>query len=66
MGIAALFATGTIIGIPVAVILAVASAIVGVGALIIGGLALACNSGGYIGIGLGGLVLGCNPVPWYY
>ena len=65
-GIAALFATGTIIGIPVAFVLGVASAIMGVGALIIGGLALACNNGGYIGIGLGGLVFGCNPVPWYY
>lgn len=65
-GIAALFVTGTIIGIPVAVILGVASAIMGVGALIIGGLALDCNNGGYIGIGLGGLVFGCNPVPWYY
>jgi hypothetical protein len=65
-GIAALFTTGTIVGIPVAFVLGVASAIMGVGALIIGGLALACNNGGYIGIGLGGLVFGCNPVPWYY
>lgn len=65
-GIVALFATGTIVGIPVAFVFGVASAIMGIGALIIGGLALACSNGGYIGMGIGGLVFGCNPVPWYY
>jgi hypothetical protein len=65
-GIAALFTTGTIVGIPAAFVLGVASTIMGIGALIIGGLELACNNGGYIGMGIGGLVLGCNPVPWYY
>ena len=65
-GIIALFATGTIIGIPVAAILGVASAIMGIGALIIEGLAIDCSNGGYIGLGSGGLVFGCNPVPWYY
>lgn len=65
-GIAGLFADGTIVGIPVGVALGVAAAIMGLAALILGGEALACSNGGYIGmVWSGSLAFGCNPAPWY-
>ena len=64
-GVIAFFTTGTIVGIPLAAIPAVAAAIMGVGSVAIGILAYECSNGGYIGTTwVGSPEFGCNPVPW--
>ncbi|AGO60367.1 hypothetical protein ACLIKE_00375 [Ferroplasma acidiphilum] len=64
-GVIAFFTTGTIVGIRLAAIPAVAAAIMGVGSVAIGILAYECGNGGNIGTTwFGSPEFGCNPVPW--